>query len=146
MLLDRSAVGGVPAPGPDAAAIVRIQSFLLTTLSAAIDARDSGGMGRARCVRDLLVAYAERTGSVSPSRLTAARSTACSASASPKDGTLPPLPPPQFGIITIRFRGKRVFEVTAPVNAGDTLTRVARVGFVGDPLPPAFASEAVLYL
>ncbi len=76
LLLGQSASGGVLAPGPDAAralatlaahaaaGIVRIHSFLLsvTTLSAAIDARDPGGAGHARRVRDLSVACAERIG------------------------------------------------------------------------------------
>lgn len=38
------------------------------------------------------------------------------------------------------------FEVTALVNAGDVLVRAARVGFIGDPLPPAFAPEVAPYL
>lgn len=76
LLLGQSTAGAVPVPGPDAAralatlaahaaaAIARVQSFLLsvTTLSAAIDARDPGGVGHARRVRDLSVACAERLG------------------------------------------------------------------------------------
>ncbi len=38
------------------------------------------------------------------------------------------------------------FEVTALVNASDALVRAARIGFVGDPLPPAFAPEVAAYL